>query len=85
MKRNWRALAPLLCRALLCIFIFAGDALGCQTDLSQMVALDVIPLWLLAVILIACPLLVLARLKWGHSPWDTQSRKSSEQTQERNE
>ena len=71
----------------LLIFISAGEAFGygCQTDRSQMVALEVLPLWVYGLIVVGCPLVVLARLVWGPSPWGIQQHKEEEQTQEQAE
>lgn len=70
---------------LLCLFISSGEVIGCQQDRSQMVALEVLPLWVVVTVVLGCPLLVLARLKWGPSPWDIQSRKLSKQVLGQNE
>jgi len=69
----------------LSFFIFSGKLWGCPKEREEMVALEVLPSWLLAGMLLVCPLLVVARLKWGPSPWDTQSHKPRERTPARNE
>ena len=70
----------------LLLFISAGEAFGsgCQTDRSQMVALEVLPPWVFGLIVVGCPLVVLARLVWGPSPWGIQQHKEEEQTREQN-
>ena len=74
-------------RVVLLLFISAGEAFGsgCQTDRSQMVALEVLPLWVFGLIVVGCPLVVLARLVWGPSPWGIQQHKEEEQTREQND
>ncbi|RPI69946.1 MAG: hypothetical protein EHM38_06980 [Geobacteraceae bacterium] len=71
----------------LLLFISAGEAFGsgCQTDRSQMVALEVLPPWVFGLIVVGCPLVVLARLVWGPSPWGIQQHKEEEQTREQND
>ena len=73
------------CLVALLLFISMGEALGagCQADRSQMVALEVLPLWVYGLIVAGCPLIVLARLAWGASPWDLQSRIEKDKTTER--
>lgn len=50
-----------------------------------MIALEVLPLWLVVAVVLVAPLLVLARLAWGPSPWDNQPRKEKDKTQEQND
>ena len=71
----------------LLLFISVGQAFasGCQTDRSQMVALEVLPPWVFGLIVVGCPLVVLARLVWGPSPWGIQQHKEEEQTREQND
>ncbi len=71
----------------LLLFISVGEAFGsgCQTDRSQMVALEVLPPWVFGLIVVGCPLVVLARLVWGPSPWGIQQHKEEEQTREQND
>ncbi len=72
-----KRLRRLSSHVLFCIFISAGDCcFGCENGDADKVALEVIPPWLFFLIVLGCPLAVLARLKWGRSPWDTQERKS---------
>jgi len=80
-------LVAVVWHALLCFFISLGEAsgVGCQTDRSQMVALEVLPPWVFGLIVVGCPLVVLARLVWGPSPWGTQQHKVKDRTQEQND
>ena len=82
-----RGLVAVVWHVLLCFFISAGQAFGsgCQMDRSQMVALEVLPLWVFGLIVVGCPLVVLARLVWGPSPWDIQQHKEEAQTREQND
>jgi hypothetical protein len=50
-----------------------------------MVALEVLPPWVFGLIVVGCPLVVLARLVWGPSPWGIQQHKEEEQTREQND
>jgi hypothetical protein len=78
-------LVGLAMHVLLCLFISLGEALGCQTDRSQMVALEVLPLWVVVMAVLGSPLVVLVGLAWVKLPWGNQSRTSEGKTRDQNE
>ena len=71
----------------LLLFISVGEAVGFEshTDRSQMVALEVVPPWVFGLIVMGCPLVVLARLAWGPSPWGIPRHKEEEQIPKQND
>ena len=85
---NQKASSASSISALLCFFIlFVGGCCPYASDNESEArsAIEHLPLWLIPAIVVTSPLVVLARLKWGKSPWDIQSHRGEEKNQERND
>jgi hypothetical protein len=66
-------------------YAYGGCAYGGDSGNVDKSALELLPWWVYALIFLGSPLLVMARLYWGPSPWDTKSHKEETKTPEKNE